>query len=277
MKFDQNGWLDIAQEYDLTSNSWNRGGVALTHLVIHGTAGGSDGAGVAAYMGTAGVSTHFVISTDGTIYQCVNLNAAAWANAPLKAPLINFARADINPNFWTASIEFCKPDTTNMINITDAQKTSGFPLIQFICESYNIPKKQGDGNGGIISHADINSIDRAHCPGSFPWNDLMTFLKGGQPVAAPNKYQIADAAAEWTSTAAFFPGGTAPSYASGIAKAWMTRVYAGQRLGPPLTGEIDSVDWGGNAIKVQQFLRARCEWRVDGSSCRFFDGRGEIL
>jgi hypothetical protein len=177
MRFNQ-GWLDIAQEYNLMGNSWDRGGVQATHLVIHGTAGGSDGGGVASYMGTAGVSTHFVISTDGTIWQCISADSAAWGNAPLNAPRLNFARADLNPNLWTISIEFCKPDITNQINITDAQKQSGFPLIKLICETYGIPKKPGDGNSGIISHADINSVDRARCPGTFPWSNLWAYLKG---------------------------------------------------------------------------------------------------
>jgi N-acetyl-anhydromuramyl-L-alanine amidase AmpD len=273
MKF-TDGWLDIAKEYNISGNSWDRGGVKVTHLVVHGTAGGSTGDGTMAYMGNNGVSTHFAISTDGTIWQGISCDQVAWANAPLNAPRLNFARADLNPNFWTISIEFCKPDITNGVNISDAQKASGFALIQFICETYSIPKKQGDGNGGIISHADVNSVDRAHCPGTFPWNDLIAFLKGGTPVA-PKKYQIIDAAEEWQCTASLFPGGKAPSYTTGIANAWMLRVYQGQRLGPPITGEYESVDWGGNAIKVQQFARARAEW--NNGSCRFFDGRGEIV
>jgi hypothetical protein len=150
--------------------------------VIHGTAGGSNGNDTLAYEASVGVSTHFALSTNGDIHQGVNCNRAAWGNAPLNAPLINFAHADLNPNLWTISIEFCKPDTTNQINITDAQKQSGFALIQAICDNYNIPKRQGDGNGGIIRHADINSIDRARCPGTFPFDELWQFLGGPQSV-----------------------------------------------------------------------------------------------
>lgn len=177
MHFDQDGWLDIAKEYNISDNSWDRGGVPATHLVIHGTAGGSDGAGTLAYEASVGVSTHFAISTNGDIYQGIPCSRAAWGNAPLMSPTLNFAHADLNPNLWTISIEFCKPDTTNQINITDAQKQSGFALIAAICDNYNIPKRQGDSNGGIIRHADINSIDRAMCPGTFPFDDLWTYLQ----------------------------------------------------------------------------------------------------
>lgn len=179
MHFDDQGWLDIAKEYNISANSWDRGGVQATHLVVHGTAGGTNGGDTMAYMGNNGVSTHLALSVDGAIYQGIPVSRAAWANAPLKSPLINFARADLNPNLWTISIEFCKPDVTNEVNITDAQKASGFALIAAICDQYHIPKRKGDGSGGVIRHADINSIDRARCPGTFPFDDLWTFLEQG--------------------------------------------------------------------------------------------------
>jgi N-acetyl-anhydromuramyl-L-alanine amidase AmpD len=177
MHFDDLGWLDIAKEYNISANSWNRN-MQATHLVVHGTAGGSNGDDTLAYELSVGVSTHFAISTNGDIWQGVPCNFAAWGNAPLKSPLIDFVRADANPNLWTISIEFCKPDVTNEINITDAQKASGFALIAAICEHYNIPKRRGDSSGGIIRHADINSIDRAMCPGTFPFDELWTYLEG---------------------------------------------------------------------------------------------------
>lgn len=174
------GWLSTAKEYNINENSWDRGGIKATHLVIHGTAGGSEGAGTMRYMKSVGVSTHFAISTNGDIWQGVSCNRAAWGNSPLKSPRIPFARADKNPNLWTISIEFCKPDGTNQINITDKQKQSGFPLIKTICEAYNIPKRAGDDAGGVISHADVNSVDRSRCPGPFPWQELWSYLKEDQ-------------------------------------------------------------------------------------------------
>lgn len=178
MHFDDQGWLDVAQEYNISNNSWDRGGIIASHLVVHGTAGGTNGGDTMAYMGNNGVSTHFAISVDGTIYQGIPCSRAAWANAPLKSPTLNFARADLNPNLWTISIEFCKADPTNQVNITPAQQQAGFALIVAVCDHYNIPKRQGDGNGGIIRHADINSVDRAMCPGTFPFDELWAFLEG---------------------------------------------------------------------------------------------------
>jgi N-acetyl-anhydromuramyl-L-alanine amidase AmpD len=187
LKFN-NGWVDTASEYNLMQNSMSREGYKPTHLVVHGTAGGTYGNDVIAYMGTADVSTHFVISVDGTIWQAVSADVSAWANAPLNAPHLNFDNANVNPNYWTLSIEFCKPDTTNVINITNDQLTSGIALVKLICETYGIPKKRGDGHSGIISHADINSIDRAMCPGTFPWDALITGINGtNQPTQGGTK------------------------------------------------------------------------------------------
>lgn len=277
MQFDDLGWLDIAIEIDYLNKSQGRAGLRPTHIVLHGTAGGTSAQNIANYFATGSepASAHFIIGQDGTIVQGVPCSLAAWGNGIIDQPRISLPPG-IDPNFYTISIEHCKPLIDNSDQLTDPQAQSSFRLVQAICDHYNIPKRRGDMFGGIIEHADIDSVSRARCPGPYPWTGLLAFLAGGQPMT-PNKFQIADAAAEWQSTALLFPGGTAPSYASGIAKAWMDRVYQGQRLGPPLTGEIDGTDWGGNAIKIQQFLHARCEWRVDGSSCRFFDGRGEIV
>lgn len=275
MHFDDMGWLDIAIEIDYVNKSQDREGQHPTHVVLHGTAGGSSAQNIANYFatGTEQASAHFIIGQDGTIVQGVPCSLAAWGNGIVDLPRITLPPG-INPNFYTISIEHCKPSIDNSDQLTMAQQQSSFQLVQALCDHYNIPKRRGDQLGGIISHADIDSVSRARCPGPYPWTDLIAFL-GGQAVT-PNKYQIADAATEWQSTSMLFPGGTAPSYTTGIAKAWMARVYTGQRLGPPLTGEIDSVDWGGNPIKVQQFLRARCEWYANGTA-RFFDGRGEIV
>ncbi len=277
MKFDSDGWLDIAVEIDYIDKSQSRAGLRPTHIVLHGTAGGVRAEDIAhnVFQDPAVIaSAHFIIGQDGAIVQGIPCSLAAWGNGIVDLPRITLPGA-INPNFYTISIEHCKPSTDNSDQLTPAEQQSSFRLVQALCEHYAIPKRRGDTQGGIISHADIDSVNRARCPGPYPWDALLQFLNGGQKNVAPNKWQIADAQAEWESTAALF-GGTAPTSTSGIASVWRDHLYAGSRLGPPLTSEYDSADWGGNAIKVQQFAHARCEWRVDGTSCRWFDASGEV-
>jgi N-acetyl-anhydromuramyl-L-alanine amidase AmpD len=270
------GWLDVAQEIDYGAKSESRAQLKPSHIVLHGTAGGRTAQGIATYFALSQVqaSAHLIIDAVGTIVQGISMDMAAWGNGILDHPRISLPA--INPNLYSISIEHVKASTDNSDQLTDAQKQASFRVIECICDHYGIPKRRGDSFGGIIEHADLDSVSRARCPGPYPWNELLAFLKGAPPVATPNQWQIADAKKEWECTASLF-GGSPLSYSTGIAQAWRARVYAGQRLGAPITAEYDSTDWSGNAIKVQQFVNARCEWRVDGSSCRFFDARGEIV
>lgn len=100
----------------------------------------------------------------------------------------------------------------------------------------------------------------------------------------PSQNQVTAAQQEWESTASSFPGSVSPSYTTGIANAWEERYYRGQQIGGPTSGEEttdrngkDRIDWGGNPIIVQYFRYGHAEWNSKTSSCRFFDGRGEIL
>jgi hypothetical protein len=51
-----------------------------------------------------------------------------------------------------------------------------------------------------------------------------------------------------------------PPMGTGIFQAWKAAWQAGKHYGPPLTGEYPSVNTAGQAIKVQEFAHARCEW-----------------
>lgn len=277
MRLDANGWLDAAQEVDYTNKAEGREGFRPLLIVLHGTAGGSSAQGVATWFATGGesASAHIIIDQAGNVVQGVPCSLAAWGNGIINKPRITLPYPGVNPNLYTISIEHVKPHLDNSDALTVPQKRASFQVIAALCDQYGIPKRRGDQAGGIIEHADIDSVSREHCPGPYPWAELWTFLAGGQQMT-PNKWQIADAEREWKSTAGLFPVGQAPAYTSGIAAAWRNRIYSGQRIGPPITNEYDSTDWGGNPIRVQQFTNARCEWRIDGSSCRFFDSRGEL-
>lgn len=270
-------------------NCSSRDGALPRWIIIHGTAGGTTAEGIGNYFAesSAQVSAHYVVGRDGTIVQCVREGGAAWANGPITGPAgvggdgihhdAWWDNAPLwggfpNPNPVTISIEHIKPSTDNSDALTEPQRASSFALVKHICLRNSIPMRQANAQGGITGHFSMDPVNRSRCPGLYPWSDLWTYLKGGN---MPSKYQVADAQAEWNSTSALF-GGTPPNFGSGIAQAWAARVYKGQRMGPPLTTEYDSTDWGGNAIRVQQFTNARCEWRTDGTSCRWFDAHGEI-
>jgi N-acetyl-anhydromuramyl-L-alanine amidase AmpD len=257
----------------------NSNGYQRKWLVLHKTAGGSTAQNVASWFqsgaGGAYTSVHYIVGLDGVIVRCVREQDGAGGNCCLESGHDAFWPTNVNLNWVTFSIENVDPTTDNSTPMPTAQKQSLFWLVKDLCTRQSIPMRPADNNGGIAGHNSIAPQSRARCPGNFAWNELWAFLKGASTVT-PNKWQIADAQKEWQSTAHLF-GGTAPNYDSGIAKAWMQRVYQGQRLGPPLTAEYDSTDWGGNPIRVQQFANARCEWRTDGSSCRFFDAHGEIV
>ncbi|TMC17094.1 MAG: N-acetylmuramoyl-L-alanine amidase [Chloroflexi bacterium] len=174
------GWVDDAVEIDYQSKSMSREGYKPTHVVLHGTAGGSKAENTANYFKTSTVdaSAHLIIGQDGTIVQGISMDDAAWGNGILLNPRLPFP-ANVNPNYYTISIEHCKPSTDNSDQLTEAQKQSSFKLVKTICEYYNIPKRRGDAISGIVEHADFDSINRARCPGPYPYSELMKFLAEG--------------------------------------------------------------------------------------------------
>ncbi len=186
MKIDANGWLDEAIEINCMHKSMSRAGYKPTHIVLHGTAGGSSAENIANYFATSDVqsSAHIVIGQDGHVVQCVSCNVAAWGNGGLVQPRFPFP-ANVNPNYYTISIEHVKAHTDNSDQLTDAQAQASFRVVQVICDTYGIEKRPGDEHGGIISHADLDSVDRARCPGPYPWAQLWAYLKGASMGTVP--------------------------------------------------------------------------------------------
>ncbi len=278
MKFDSNGWLDEAIEIDYLNKSMDRQGHNITHLVVHGTAGGSSAQGIANYFATSDVdaSAHIEVDQAGVIAQGIPLSLAAWANGVIGAGHASYIREDINPNLYTASIEFVKASTDNSDALTPIQQQKGFELIKCICDTYNIPKRAGDANGGIIRHADIDPVNRARCPGAFNFDALWNYLSGGTtPVSQqPTAQQDAEARLCWAS---FFVtiGQKPPATGTGIFTTWLSDwVNHGKQYGPPITHEYDSSDWNGNHIVCQEFAHARCEWSA--GSATWYGPNGKI-
>lgn len=159
-------------------------------LIIHGTAGGTSALEIARFFqGTEGssnpVSAHYVVDQQGVIYQCTLESDGAYANGVITTGHDPWWDSSVNPNDITISIEHVKPDSANATALTPAQQAASFALILDICKRNGIPMRPADATGGITSHASIDPINRARCPGTFDWNALWTYLANGgqQPMA----------------------------------------------------------------------------------------------
>jgi len=180
------GWIDSATEIDYGNKSMDRQGYKPTHVVLHGTAGGTSSEAIANYFKSSDVeaSAHIIIGTDGEVTQGISMDVAAWANGAIVQPTMPWP-ANINPNLYTISIEHCKPSTDNSDQLTEPQRQASFQVVRTICDYYGIAKRRGDLQSGIVSHADFDQVNRARCPGPYPWDELIAYLQNGVSMGIP--------------------------------------------------------------------------------------------
>ena len=254
-----------------TTNMWQgRNGHQAVWLILHATDcnGPCTPQAVANYFislqGKSNpASSHYIIGTDGSLVSCVDENDTAWANGPVTQGADSWWENLDNPNFWTISIEHCK-GKDNADSLTPLQQATSFALIQRICLRHGIPMRRATDSGGITGHFSMDPVNRSRCPGPYPWDALFTYLLG------PTQAEWQSARDEWNHS----PLSPTPPMTTGISGDWLARVLKGQRAGPPVSPEYQSVDFNGDPIVVQQFLHARCEWQAGVG--RWFDARGEI-
>jgi len=169
-----------------TTHFWSgSGGQQRKWIILHGTAGGSSAQAIASYFQSNNppTSVHYVIGQDGVVAQCVGEANSAWGNGVLSAGHDSWWSDAINPNLQTFSIEHVKPSIDNSDQLTAAQQAASFALIKHLCDTYNIPRRQADANGGITGHFSIDPVNRSRCPGPYPWAALWAYLgSGGTPV-----------------------------------------------------------------------------------------------
>lgn len=164
-----------------TEHRWpGRAGQSPRWIILHGSAGGDSAAAIARYFQTNDppTSTHYIIGRDGAIVQCVRESDTAWGNGVLSAGHAPWWPASVNPNQLTFSIEHVKPHSDNSDLLTPAQSAASFALVRHLCARWHIPARPADAQGGITGHFSIDPVNRARCPGAYPWDDLWTHLKG---------------------------------------------------------------------------------------------------
>lgn len=172
-----------------------RNGQRPRFLIIHGTAGGESAESVAYWFQNpkTRASTHYIVGKAGEIIQCVDEALAAWGNGEVTQGADDWWKETKNPNFCSISIEVLKHNPDNSDRLTPEQQVATFKLVLDICKRWQIPMRWADRNGGITGHYSIDPVNKKRCPGTFPWDDLFSFLdEGGDVVIDMSSPRIAD-------------------------------------------------------------------------------------
>lgn len=227
-------------------------------IILHGTAGGSSALAIAEYFkSTEGssnpVSSHYIVGLEGEIYQCVDEKDGAFGNGVVTNP--NWQG---NPNDYTISIEIVKMSKDNSDEMTLPQKGSVFLLTKDICIRNNIGMHDADNISGITGHFSIDPVNRARCPGAFPWDDLWNYLSTGGVInlTAAQLSMLNDI---WDSVLKNISVGPAPR-GTGIYQNWLDLFLQGKFMGVPLTHEYIGDNGLGKQVVIQQFTKSYCIW-----------------
>src|SRR5258708_25501906 len=151
---------------------------AATAIVIHKTGGDGTLDSLHNTFLQSMRSTHYGIGLDGTIWQFVPESRGAGGNCCVEAGYNSFWQPYLdqygNLNLCTLSVEHCDPTSDNSCPMPQAQIETGHKLVQYWCQKHHI------GIAHIHSHASIDPINRARCPGStYDFQALFTFLQSG--------------------------------------------------------------------------------------------------
>ena len=177
-------------QYLNSPNHYNgRNGWKADVIVFHQTGGDSLEPALGYYMNKgSNCSPNYVIGKDGTIFQLVSPDNAAYCNGtrtdPNKKLYYGLATSEIvkarktNANYFTYSMEFVH---CQWGNINEAQIHAAVELIKGVL----IPHMKANGvtphidRRHFIGHCEIDPITRACCPGKqFPYNTIIAGVLG---------------------------------------------------------------------------------------------------
>lgn len=154
---------------DSSYQSPNRDGVGVRQVraVVWHITQGTDSRGWLCNP-SSGASSNYLIERDGTPFELVPPDHAAWANGPMAKsnvdiPIVaEWVRQGINPNAQTVSIEHEGFTSNNRGgSLTAAQIETTIQLTAWLCQRYGIPPDRQH----ILRHADIDGVNRPYCPG----------------------------------------------------------------------------------------------------------------
>lgn len=250
-------------------------------IVIHKTACGAPctAVSVANFFATDtnGASTHFIVGLDGQVVQCVQLSDGAGGNCCLETghdPYWDpFAAKYGNLNLCTFSIEHVDVTSDNSETPTQAQLNSSFSLVLWLCQQFGVTADR------IKGHVSLDPISRAFCPGNYPLDSLLAYVR--RNLVNPNQQKaILD---RWNSffvtlqKATSNPNVPLAITGTGIYNAWEGLYLKGTQLGPASSYEYDSVDWNGDAIKCQDFGSYRIEYYYATGIYHVYGPTGQLV
>lgn len=241
-------------------------------IVIHKTGGTPNLAALASFFqtGAEGASTHFGIDLDGSVGQFVLLKDGAGGNCCLEAGhdayWDSYAATYGNLNLCTFSVEHIDPTQDNSTTPPQAQLDASFALVKWLVQKFNIPLDH------IKTHASLDPVTRARCPGNYPMSDLLAHLRSNVLSANQTK-SIID---HWNSFYINVMKSAPPIVSTGIYNAWQSLYLGGKQLGPATSYEYDSVDWNGAAIKCQDFGSCRIEYYYTTGVWHAYGPNGQI-
>lgn len=221
-------------------------------IILHGTAGGASAAGIAQWFRQAPSSTHYIIGQDGAVVQCVAEGDSAWGNGPIEAGCDPWWRQFANPNTVTLSIEHVKPSQDNSDPLTPAQQAASFALVDHLCARWAIPRRAADAAGGITGHRSLLPVQRANCPGPYPWDELFAYLERGDPMATtitlPPGWADDSATGTLLGPGVAARGGARFPVVRGFRQALLTQPGLFFALGEPIEAEHGADDVGADGV-----------------------------
>lgn len=124
--------------------------------------------------------------------------------------------------------------------------------------------------GANYGHAFL-SLGPGHRNDPFHYGSATPIAVQPTPTATANQLE---AARDCWQSFADGVGEKVPPMGTGIFDSWLEHLIQNKQFGPPLGPEYPSVNWDGESIVVQEFARARAEWK-DGQ-CKWYGPSGEI-
>ena len=261
MSVDYPGAIDMILPDSYTFNS-----VAPLKIVDHCTGGDMDLTSLHNTFLATMRSTHFGIDRMGNVAQFVRLNRGAGGNCCpdtdtqgnylCSAFWVPLVQQYGNLNLCTISIEHCN-DSNNDLALTPAQQMASNKLNLWLCQQFNLTTND------IHSHASINPINKARCPGPmFDFTQMFNYINANLNGGSNPVFSDTLCIEVWNS---FFQQQgstlTLPPRDTGIFNSWRDQWKNHNNfLGCPLTPEYPVTLPNGNPGVAQNYAGGTCVW-----------------